>query len=187
MNLRTTSLFFALLLTMLWVFGLMIAHKKAAGDTSLLFPKLADIKIDKVVIEQSEKGETRKAEFETIGDKWFLKDGKQKVRVDGFRIENIIKAIKEAKHDDTADVSKEPSHYGLDKPKIAVTLFGKQGDEDKTWEFFVGNESAGVTYVNTGEKKDRVFAVSKRSMDNLAFKDPNYFRAKKIFESVELG
>lgn len=188
MNLRITSLFFALLLTMLWVFGYMVAHKKAAGDTTLIFPKLADVKIEKVQVAQTDKGDkTREATFEAIGDKWFLKAGKEKVRVDGFRIENIIRAIKEAKHDDTADVSKQPSHYGLDNPKIAVTLHGKQNDEDKTWEFFVGNEVAGVVFVNTGDKKDRVFAVGKRSMENLSFKDPNYFRSKKIFEFTELS
>lgn len=178
MNLRMTTLLFGFLLTMLWVFGLMVAHKKAAGDQSFVVPKLLDAKIDKLVVKQKDGD----SEFISIDGRWFLQLGKQKVRVEGVTIENIIKAVKEAKHDETADVSKDLSVYGLDKPKITVILSGTLDKEDRTWEFYVGNESGGTTYVNSGDRKDRAFAVSKTSMDKLAFKDPNYFRSKRLFD-----
>jgi hypothetical protein len=198
MNFRITTLFFALLLTMLWVFGLMIAHKKAAGDQSFLLPSLnaADVKIEKVQIKTTGKGrdkekdkEPAEYEFDLIGgERWVLKDrGKQQVRVEGFKIDNLIKQIRSAKHDETADVSKDPKQNGLDAPKLIVTLSGKDKGGDKEWQFLVGNESAGMAYVSSSERPGKVFAVPSKSIESLFIKDPNYLRSKRLFDFGETG
>src|SRR5262245_14742832 len=138
MNSRLTMFFFAALLTMLWVFGLMIAHKKTALDQTLVMPSLQkpDVKIDKVSIKTAgQNKEAVEMQFARIGEHWFLEAANQKVRVQDFHIKNIIDAIKEVKHDDAADVSKDLEHYGLTHPHVTVTLFGKIKDDAKEWQF----------------------------------------------------
>ena len=54
-----------------------------------------DVKIDKVIVTKAEKGVPgAEITFENIGDKWYQKDGKQQVRVEGFRVDQLISQIK---------------------------------------------------------------------------------------------
>src|SRR5262245_17372920 len=130
MNFRITTLFFGLLLTLLWVFGLMVAHKKSAGDVNLVMSKaFLEAKIDKIHIKRTDAGKSTEATFRLDGEQWYLEEGKQRTRVDGFRLKNILRGISEARHDDTADVSKDAKTYGLDNPSTAVTL----NAGDKQW------------------------------------------------------
>src|ERR1043166_2394984 len=189
MNFRITTLFFALLLTMLWAFGYMIAHKKSATDPGFIMLKLnkPDAKdINHVQITRTEKGEDPvETDFSMIGERWFLNQKDQKVKVLGVRVEDIVKNVKSAKHDETADVSKDAKHYGLDKPRLVVKITGKYKGDDETWELRVGNESQGVVYVQTPERGDKVFAVSKKTIDNLFFKDANTLRDKRLFDYAD--
>ena len=68
-----------------------------------------------------------------------------------------------------------------------MTLAGKLKDDAKTWKFFVGKESADKTlvYVNSSDQDDKVFAVGKKGLENLFFKDARYLRSKRIFDFVE--
>src|ERR1700692_3805638 len=127
----------------------MIAHKKAAGDQVFIMTELNRHEakdINKVLVRRTDKGaDPVESEFTQLGERWYLNDKGQKVKVLGFRIEDMIKNIKAAKHDDTAmdaGGAKDAAHYGLAKPKIVVTLSGKYKGDDKSWEFKVGDERA---------------------------------------------
>jgi Domain of unknown function (DUF4340) len=195
MNFRITMFFFALLLTMLWVFGLMIARKKAGGDQTAIMPSLADrdIKIDKVIIKRAKDKDVEPFEAELVyeGGMWVLKDpvSKQTARVEGWRVDGFIKLIQNAKHDETGDVNKAPANYGLDKPRIEVTLEAppKADGERRKWTFAVGEDRSGLAYVLASDHKDKVFAVPKKSLDPLFFKDPNHLRSKRLFDFGETG
>src|SRR5262245_60910655 len=145
MNLRLTTLLFGLLLTTLWIFGLMIAQKKSAVDQSPILPTLAKADVDTVVIKLSETkdkdGKAKKAgafTFVNLGDRWYYKEGDQKVRVEGVRVKEMIDAITGARPDENADLSKSLATYGLEPPQLTVELSGKAKDEKKEWKFFVG-------------------------------------------------
>ena len=111
------------------------------------------------------------------------------MRVEGFRINQIVDQIKGAKPDEAADVSKSLSHYDLDgaRTHMVVTLTGKLKDEPKTWKFFVGKDSPdnSLVYVNSSDQDDKVFAISKKSLEGVFFKDARYLRSKRIFDFVE--
>ena len=176
MNLRTTSLLFALLLTTLWFFGLMIAQRKRETDQTAIVPSMqsGDLKVDKVLVKQAATKDKEAAtyEFVNISDHWYLKEGQQKIRVEDFHIKGMIDAIKEARADESADLSKDLSHYGLNKPQVTVELSGKVKDEPKEWTFFVGKESpeqptATFYYVNSSERSGKPFAVARRPIEKL--------------------
>lgn len=193
MNFRITTLFFGLLLTMLWVFGLMIAYKKSAGDPAFVMHDASlrskDAKIDRVVIRKTDKAkDASDAEFFSLDEKWYLKEGQQQVRVEGFRIDNqIIKQIREAKHDENSEVSKDPSFYGMNAPQLVVTLSGKVKTEVKEWKLLVGKENADKTlvYVASADRPDKVHAVAKKDLDGLFLKNPNQLRSRRLFDFVE--
>jgi hypothetical protein len=191
MNFRITIFFFALLLTMLWGFGLMIAHKKASSDQKAIMTSLSgrEVKIDKVIVKKTEKGKEATTEFvRDPAGRWLLTGDGQKVRVPDFRVDrDIIDAIKNASHDETADVSKDAAFYGLKDPPVVVTLSGTYKDEPKEWQFFVGKESADKTlmYVNSSDRRDRAYAVSKKSLSGVLFEDPNHLRDRRIFDFVD--
>jgi Domain of unknown function (DUF4340) len=185
MNFRITTFLFALLLATLWIFGLMIAHRKAAGDRSFVVPTLhkEDIKIDKVIVKHKEGNKELEFTFENIGDRWFLIVGTEKVRVEGFRIDGIIRQIKDARHDETANVEKAR----VDDPDVVVTLAGKAQEEPKEWKFYVGKENHGNLFVKSSDDETKVFAVPKRSLENLLFGNPNNFRSKRLFDFDDTG
>ena len=99
-----------------------------------------------------------------------------KRRVEGYRIDNIIKDIKQARHDETANVE----NVRIDTPEITVTLFGKAKEEPKEWKFYVGKENAGLVYVASSDNQGKVFAVPKRSLESLFFANPNDLRYSAI-------
>ncbi len=191
MNFRTTALLFGLLLTTLWVFGLMIAHRKGAVDQAPILPTLAaaEARIDKVVIKNAdEKGKPITLEFVNIGDRWFYKEDKQQVRVQGARIKEIIDEITRARPDETADLAKDLASYGLAPPKLVVTLHGKVKDEAKEWTFNVGDKSPDGTsyyYVNSSERSEKAYAVPKRNIDRFFITNANNLREKRLFDPTE--
>jgi len=194
MNFRVTTFLFALLLATLWLFGLMIAHKKTAGDAAAMLPSLsaADAKVDKIQVKRTTKtkeGATKEEEhnFVQIGDQWFYKQGEKKVRVEGFRIDSIIRQLKEARSDETADVSRSADYYGMTNPEMVVTLTGKHREETKEWTLTMGKQSPDtlIAYVTSSEKSDRVYAIPAKHVEPLLFKDPQHFRSKRVFDTVE--
>src|SRR5207244_918455 len=43
------------------------------------------------------------------------------------------------------------------------------------------------TYVKTNERDGKVFAVPRKSIEGLYFKDANYLRSKRVFDFIESG
>jgi hypothetical protein len=205
MNLRSTTFFFGLLLGMLWLFGLTVAHKKTAVDASYLMPMLqgnSDLVVDSVTIKRQVK-DKQPEQFEFTKDKddvWWLKvPGVQKsVKLEGFRVEQIIRQIKDARHSTEAGVTDDLTKYGLEQPATVVMLKGrikaKNKDDDRDrkeqeWKFYIGRESADqlLVYVNSSERPKKVYAVVKSDIDSVLFKDPNHLRSRRLFEFSDIA
>ncbi len=190
MNFRNTFFFYGLLLAMLWGFGLMLAYKRTAVDEAYIVPSLnlPDVKIDSLQIEHHDaKSEAQDALFEKDGDQWYLKKEGQKVKVEGFRIDSMVRQIKEAKKNDEADVNRDLEFYGLASPRSVITLKGKIGKQERELVFKIGKESPDKVfiYANSSDRPKRSFAVTKSTVDSLFFKDPNFLRSKRLFETLE--
>ncbi len=188
MNSRITVLFFGLLLSTLWLFGLLVAQRRVGGDRSYIAPSLREtgLKIDKVVVKRNDK-DKETVVFVKVNDFWYLKNDKQQVKVEGNQIDKLVDQIRDAKPDDTADVTKDAKTYGLDDPSLIVTLFGKSKEGDKEVKFFVGKTSAdkAFTYVSSSDKDNKIFAVPSSSVERLMFKNANYLRQKRLYDFVD--
>src|SRR5581483_5172307 len=72
-----------------------------------------------------------------------------KVRLDSYQVDRLIDQIKSARREEKADVTENPSQFGLDHPSTVITLT-KKGD-GKEYKLNLGNESLGgdkaVVYV----------------------------------------
>src|SRR5688572_30296790 len=139
MNLKTTPLLFGLLLVILWSFGLTLAYKKTAVDEALVLPSLrgGDVKIDTVHIKY-EGDKDKKPDVLLIqeGESWYHKEGGQKVKVEGFRVEQLIRQVKDAKKNEEFRASEDLGNFGLAQPRLVVTLKGKAKERDKEARFF---------------------------------------------------
>jgi hypothetical protein len=193
MNFRVTMVFFALLLTTLFAFGLMIARRKSTGDVATLSPTLGapDAKVHEVLIKGTIKENDKDKEveylFTKLGDYWYHMQGEYKAKVEGFRIEKqIIDKLKDARHEESADISREPKFY-MEPGRMTVTLKGKYKEEDKTWEFNLGKESPDRAYVyaTSSERPNKVYAVSSKALADLFFKDARHLRSKRLFDFIE--
>ncbi len=217
MNLRSSAWLFAVMLSMLWLFGLMLAFKKNPLDKSFVVPSLQgarDYDIVSVTVQRAaqpkEKKEAQEFHFAQENDQWRLKDPTSgaAVKVESFRINDIVNQVKNARKDEEADV---PKDAGLDHPQATVTIIGrrrpkaseskeegkkedekekekeKESAKEKEWKFFLGGESPDkkYVYVNSSDEPNRVFAVTKSSLDNLFFADANYLRSKKLFDFTD--
>ena len=141
MNIRNTAFLFALSLSILWLFGLMLAFKKVAVDDSRVVPTLSaktmgDLPpmVDSVMIQRSKEKdkEAEEFQFEQTGSGWTFKTGKTAIRVDKEHVDSIIEQIRTAvKNDD----EKIPSDPGLDRPRVTVTLKGRLGKEKKDEQY----------------------------------------------------
>ena len=193
MNFRSTALLFGLLLGMLWLFGLTVAHKKTAVDPSFLLPTLqakTDVVIDSITIQRKVKDKQQPEEFEFTkqNDVWMLKlPGIQKsVKLESFRVDQIVRQIKDARRSDEAGVTDNLTFYQLDQPATTVTLRGKAPDkkEEQEWKFLIGKESADheLLYVNSSDRPGKVYAITRNNIDSVLFKDPNHLRSRRLFE-----
>jgi Domain of unknown function (DUF4340) len=213
MNLRSTAWLFAVMLSMLWLFGLMLAFKKNPLDKAFVVPTLQaarDLDIVSVAIQRRAQGKDKDAQdflFTQDNDVWRLKDTASgvAVKVEGFRINDIVNQVKNARKDDEADVTNNLAQFGLDAPQATVTIKGrtktkaadvkdqeKDKDEKKEasavkereWKFYLGKESADKKYVyaNSSDEPTRVFAVVKSTIDSLYFENPNHLRSKRLFD-----
>lgn len=214
MNLRSTAWLFAVMFSMLWLFGLMLAFKKNPLDKSYVVPTLQaarDVDIVSVTIQRKPQGkDPQEFLFTQDNDVWRLKDANSNlaVKVESFRINDIVNQIKNARKDEEADVTNDLARYGLDTPQATITLKGrtrakppelKDDDKDKKdekdekkeppakekeWKFHLGKESPDKKYVfaNSSDEPTRVFGVTKSSVDSLFFDDPNHLRTKGLFD-----
>src|SRR5262245_9104331 len=104
MNLRSSIAFIGTFLALFWVFGLMLALDRTRVDEAFVMPTLKskgpDYDIDSVVVDR--KGTNEGYQFTRKDDAWTLVRGKQAIKVEAFRIRDLIKEVREAKRD--ADV-----------------------------------------------------------------------------------
>src|SRR6266850_3824512 len=133
MNLRSTAWLFAVMLSMLWLFGLMLAFKKNPLDKAFVVPTLQaarDLDIVSVAIQRRAQGKDKDAQeflFTQDNDVWRLKDTASgvAVKVEGFRINDIVNQVKNARKDEEADVTNNLAQFGLDAPQATVTIKGR--------------------------------------------------------------
>jgi hypothetical protein len=198
MNFKSTALLFGLLLGMLWLFGLMLTSRKGTREEDLVFPSMhdsRDLTIDQVEVVRKEKGKLKdKFEFTREKDNWRMKEPPlaYSIRAEGFKVDQLVRQIKEARRDEEADVSSDFAAYDLVDPPITVTLqghFDEGKDKEKkkttkTWTFFVGKETAAYAYVKSSDR-NQVLAVRRSALDSVFFKGPGVFRPKSFLEVNE--
>src|SRR5438309_8359951 len=100
MNLRTTPLLFGLLFGLLLLFGATLVYKKSPVDENLIVPSMAgpDVNIDTLLIQyKGGKEEKEELVFTQDNEMWFLQQAGQKVRVEGFKIDQIVREVQQAK------------------------------------------------------------------------------------------
>src|SRR5207244_12173084 len=135
----------------------------------------SDIVIDSVTIERRAAGkEPEQFHFTKSkeGDNWMLKlPGVQKsVKVESFKVNQIVNQVKDARHTEEAPVTDDLAYASLEPPRMIVTLKGKRpGKEEQEWKFFLGKESAdqSLVFVNSSDKPKRVYAVAKNNIDSV--------------------
>lgn len=217
MNFRSTAYLFAVMFSMLWLFGLMLAFKKNPLDQAYVVPTLQaarDIDIISVAVERKPKDkEPQEFQFTQDNDVWRLKDVASgvAVKVEGFRINDIVNQVKGARKDEEFGVKTDLASFGLTAPEATITIKGrarakpadrkdaKDGEENKEekkeappvketeWKFYVGKESPDkkFVYCNSSDDRSRVYAVTKSSIESLFFEDPNYLRSKRLFDFTD--
>jgi hypothetical protein len=197
MNLRSSVVLVGMFLALFWVFGLMLALDRTRVDEAFVMPTLkaksSDFEIDSVVLERKGGGENY--HFTRKDDAWTLNQGKQLIKVEAFRIRDLIKEVREAKRDADVRVSNSPSSYGLEPPQAVITLAGRpRGKDDKSpagderqWKLFLGNESPDKKYVYaaTSDRPGIVFALPRSTVSSLFFKNANDLRSKRLFDFSE--
>src|SRR3712207_5970684 len=112
MNLRSSVALTGLFLAMFWVFGLMLALDRTRADETLVVPSLKaadNYEIDTVVVSRTPKGkEPEEFRFTRKGDAWNLQQGSQSIKVEAFRIRDLIREVREARRDEDAGVFDNP-------------------------------------------------------------------------------
>src|SRR5947208_960838 len=96
MNLFRTLFVFGLLLAMLWIFGLMVAYKRTAGDESQVMPTLqaADAKVESIAVKRGKKSDGPDLLLVRDGDNWYLQGKDQRVKLERFKVDQLTGAIK---------------------------------------------------------------------------------------------
>jgi hypothetical protein len=197
MSFRGTALLFGVLMGMLWFFGLMTSMKQSERDETFLFPALQaniDITIDAVRIDKHESGKTTELRFARTDEGWFMEEPPAKVqaRADSFKIDQLIRQVRDTRKFEEADIAHDPGRYDLTKPRIVVTLKGKAEKKKglgEEWVLNVGKERAdkAVVYVNTAARPEKVFAVRRTNLDEVFFKDPSVFRSTRLLDFSEFA
>jgi hypothetical protein len=113
-------------------------------------------------------------------------DGVQSsVKLDTFRADQVVNQVKDARRSDETGITSDLAAVELQPPAIAVTLKGTAKDKaEKEWKFYIGKESAdrNFMYVNSSDLPNKVYAITKNTIDSVFFKDPNHLRARRLFE-----
>lgn len=194
MNFRSTALLFGLLVGMLWLFGFMLAYKKTTFEASAVMPSLLaaqDAEADQIVLQRLGK-DGKEFTFTKVNDHWFLGADSSKVKLEDFRINDIVKEVKNARRNEEADVSDDPARFGLEAPQAIVSIKGHVGpkkDREQTWKLKLGKESAdkSLVFVSSSDRPNKVFAVNKSTLASLFFTDVNHLRSRQLFEFNDIA
>ena len=135
---------------------------------------------------------TEVIQFTKENEVWMLNDpiAKKAVKLENFRVDQIVSQIKDARRSDDASVNTELARYDLVQPSIVVTLKGTTKDKkEKEWQFNIGKESAdhALLFVNTSDLPSKVYAIAKNQIDSVLFKNPNHLRSRRLFEFSDIA
>jgi hypothetical protein len=188
MNLLRTLLFFGLLLSLFWVFGLMVAYKRLVPDESRLLPTLEspDAKIDSVLLKKGQGKGGEPIVLVRENDNWYLQEANQKLKLEGFKVNGLISQIKRAQKSEAFLPSDDLGNYGLNLPHLIVQLKGEFKGNPKEWTLNLGKDSPDklLIYANSSERSSKAYAVTRESIDSL-FKDTSALRPRRLFEFSE--
>jgi hypothetical protein len=128
-----------------------------------------DVNIDTVIFQYKDGKE--ELVFTQENEMWFLQQASQKVRVEGFKIDQIIREVQQAKRYEEERPVDDLKGFELQPPNIAVTFKGKVKNQERTWKFNVGKEGAGkfTVYVNSSDRPNRGFPVVRSTIESLFF------------------
>ena len=104
MNSRSSVTLVGLFLAILWIFGVLRALSAIKHDETLVMPDFAaradKFAIDRVVVSRSPKGgSAEEYAFSLKDETWSLRQGEQSIKVEGFRVKEMIEKAREAKRD----------------------------------------------------------------------------------------
>src|SRR4051794_6902217 len=108
MNLRNTAILFALFLSALWVFGVMLATKQPIAEEGFLIPSLKalpEVVVDSIHVERNEDKTKDSFSFVRDGDAWRLIVGKQSTAVETVNVKKLIERMKTAKNNPDAETN----------------------------------------------------------------------------------
>jgi hypothetical protein len=204
MNSRNTIAIVAAFLAMFWVFGLIVSVGKTRLDETALFPTLKassnTYEVDAISVERTKGKTPEEFHFSRTGEQWYLAEGKQSIKVDQFRVRDLINEVKDARRDEETIVGNDPAAVGLTRPSATITLTGhprkKEKDDGekkpdlsrtKEWKLFLGNESVDkkFVYAASSDRPGRIFAVPRASLNAVFFKSANDLRSKRLFDFSE--
>lgn len=187
-------------LALFWTAGLLLTFERTPReDEAYILPSFKgarNVEIDAVAIERQAKGKDA-AEFRFVrkGEDWTLQQGNQSIKVEGFRIRDLVREVKELKRDADVKVAGSPASLGLQPPQATVVLSGKlkrkgDGDADgpaREWKLLLGNETEDkkFVYASTSDRPGVVFAVPRNTLSAVYFKNANDLRSKRLFDFNE--
>jgi hypothetical protein len=184
MSFKTTYILFCVLVAMLGLFGLMLLFKGAATDPGFVLPSFhaGDASVNPDTIDRVEVERKRKKTVAFVHDKqgWHLE--KPRVRLEPYRIMELIREVSQARREEDTDVTSDLARYGLEKPDTVVTL--QKGNEE--WQLRVGRQSPekeGVVYVTSSERPREVLAVRRSELSNVLDFNLDNYRKRKLLDA----
>ncbi len=187
MNARATLWIFGLLLSVLWIFGFVVSQSRNLLHEKYVFPSLhrADrLVFDAVEIKRTHGGKPETIEFTMADDYWYLHEGGQKLRVQGYKIETkIAKAVQKAQRS-PRKVTQSRNELGLDPPERILTIKGRSKSSEgelgpqREWTLHLGKETADgkSIYAVDASLPERVFVVATEALKGLEINSPHEMR-----------
>src|SRR5438046_2888030 len=132
MNLKTTYWLFGILLLVLAVAAVSLMTGSKAGEEGLLLAKLRAQGVQakdvtRVTIDRRQPTEGKLVFIRVDKDRWRLQEP-YNAQADGTQVERIVSDLLGARTETKgADLTSNPSHFGLDQPALTVTL--AKGDD----------------------------------------------------------
>lgn len=198
MNIRSPIVMIGIFLALFWTLGLLLTLDRVPRvDEAYVLPTFkaaSNIEIDTVAVDRQTKGgEPVEFRFARKDDDWTLRQGSQSIKVDAFKLRDLIKEVREAKRDPDVRVTDNPASYGLQPPQATIVLSGKQkrkGDDAgpvREWKLLLGSETPDKKYVYaaTSDRPGLVFALPRNSLNAVFFKNANDLRSKRLFDFSE--
>jgi hypothetical protein len=185
MNLRTTYIFFGVLVVILLVVGLVqwFNPKNRFEGSEWVFPELVGKKgevdtkdVESLRVERTKDGKSESYLFIHNGLNWELKEPTA-LRVESGQIDGLVHELLSARRE-KGDMTTNLADYGLDAPPIVLTLT-KDG---RDYTLSLGNEAAPVVYALSSANAKKPISILKSSLKT-AFKPINELRDKRLIET----